>query len=126
MPHLTKSFCTVLASTLSLGLATPLFAGPLATPTATATTTSGPSPPPGCAGLWPVVEIMTLGKGQSPSNNPNRYADTDRYADLDWEHPDASNDPDRYLDPDRNTDCSSGVAGRETQTSARSSFGSLS
>jgi hypothetical protein len=40
---------------------------PTSTPTATPTPTPTPTP---CTGLWPVVEIMTLGKGQSPSNNP--------------------------------------------------------
>jgi len=36
------------------------------TPTATPTAT----PAPGCADLWPVAKICTIGKGQSPSNNP--------------------------------------------------------
>jgi hypothetical protein len=41
---------------------------PSSTPTPTATPTPTPTPIP-CTGLWPVVGIMTLGKGQSPSNN---------------------------------------------------------
>ena len=44
-------------------------ATPSATPTPTPTPTATPTPIP-CAGLWPVDTISTLGKGQSPSNNP--------------------------------------------------------
>jgi hypothetical protein len=43
-----------------------------ATPTATAiaTPTATPTATLGCEDLWPVVEISTIGKGQSPTNNP--------------------------------------------------------
>jgi hypothetical protein len=77
MSRLTILVSTVLAMAISIGIATPLFAGPpfspppppTSTPTPTATPSGTPTPIP-CAGLWPVVEIMTLGKGQSPPNNP--------------------------------------------------------
>ncbi|MBW1843441.1 MAG: hypothetical protein JRE38_11450 [Deltaproteobacteria bacterium] len=43
---------------------------PPATPTATATPTNPPTPVPTCADMWGVTRIVTVGKGQSPTNNP--------------------------------------------------------
>jgi len=40
------------------------------TPTATATATVTPTAEPTCSDIWGVTQICTMGKGQSPSNNP--------------------------------------------------------
>jgi hypothetical protein len=79
-----KFLCNLMVMGVSLGLAIPALAGvgpptptatatptnPPATPTATATPTNPPTPVPTCADMWGVTRIVTIGKGQSPTNNP--------------------------------------------------------
>jgi len=45
-------------------------ATPTATPTPTATATPTSLPPNSCAAIWPVANVVTTAKGQSPTNNP--------------------------------------------------------
>ena len=56
MNRLTYLLCLLATAAVFFGLSTPV----LATPT----------PEPQCSDLWPVETILTIGKGQSPSNNP--------------------------------------------------------
>jgi hypothetical protein len=62
------------ATTVFLDAGSEPTATPTATPTPSATATATPTPTatpePTCRELWPVFTIMTIGKGQSPSNNP--------------------------------------------------------
>jgi hypothetical protein len=55
-------------------LANPVLAGPTAGPSPTVTPTPSPMPTPttipnSCLEAWPVVTVLTAGKGNSPSNN---------------------------------------------------------
>ena len=62
----------LLASAAFVALASPALAGPTTGPSPTATPTPVPSPtvPPGsCIEAWPLVTVLTIGKGNSPSNN---------------------------------------------------------
>jgi hypothetical protein len=69
----TGCICLVLQDydsvTVTVTTATPT-ASPTATPTLTPPHTPTPTAEPTCTNIWGVTKICTIGKGQSPSNNP--------------------------------------------------------
>jgi hypothetical protein len=66
---------TLLVTSAALAaLANPVLAGPTTGPSPTVTPTPSPMPTPttipdSCLEAWPVVTVLTAGKGNSPSNN---------------------------------------------------------
>ena len=94
MSRLMNLLCTLVSLTMFLGMTTQVLAGPTphgdptptatptaeptptATPTATVTPTAEPTAKPtptaepSCTDQWGLDKITTIGKGQSPTNNP--------------------------------------------------------